>query len=275
MTDETPAPHHVDQTRAHPARIYDYILGGHDNYEVDHTAARQVLSVWPQARTAARVNRAFMRRATHWLAAEAGIDQFLDIGTGIPTEPNLHQVAQDANPAARVVYTDNDPLVLRYAEALMTSTPQGRTSYLHADVTAPHTILEAAELRGTLDLGRPIALSCNALFHFIPDRDTPHEIMETLLKPLAPGSFLALSHGTADFDPEHIGYVQEIYHGQGIPLTTRAKGSIEPFFAGLELVTPGLVAPHRWKPDGDPLTDAEAAALDAEVSQYAAVAQKS
>lgn len=274
MTDETPATPHVDRTRAHPARIYDYILGGHDNYEVDHTAARQVLSVWPQARTAARVNRAFMRRATHWLAAEAGIDQFLDIGTGIPTEPNLHQVAQDANPAARVVYTDNDPLVLRYAEALMTSTPQGRTSYLHADVTAPHTILEAAELRGTLDLDRPIALSCNALFHFIPDRDTPHEIMETLLKPLAPGSFLALSHGTADFDPEHIGYVEEIYHGQGIPLTTRAKGSIEPFFAGLELVTPGLVAPHRWKPDGDPLTDAEAAALDAEVSQYAAVGRK-
>jgi hypothetical protein len=274
VNDETPGPPHVDQTRAHPARIYDYILGGRDNYEVDHSAARQVLSVWPQARTAARVNRAFMRRTTHWLAAEAGIDQFLDIGTGIPTEPNLHQVAQDANPAARIVYTDNDPLVLRYAEALMTSTPQGRTAYLHADVTAPHTILEAAELRGTLDLDRPVALSCNALFHFIPDRDAPHEIMETLLKPLAPGSFLALSHGTVDFDPVHIGRVMEIYHGQGIPLTIRPKDAIEPFFAGLELVAPGLVAPHRWRPDGDPLTEAEAAALDTEVSQYAAVARK-
>ncbi|MFW6693971.1 SAM-dependent methyltransferase [Streptomyces sp. MAR4 CNX-425] len=274
MTDETPGPPHVDRTRAHPARIYDYILGGHDNYEVDHAAARQVLSVWPQARTAARVNRAFMRRATHWLAAEAGIDQFLDIGTGIPTEPNLHQVAQDANPAARVVYTDNDPLVLRYAEALMTSTPQGRTAYLHADVTAPHTILEAAELRSTLDLDRPVALSCNALFHFIPDRDAPHEIMEALLKPLAPGSYLALSHGTVDFAPEHIGRVMEIYHGQGIPLTARPKAAIEPFFAGLEPVAPGLVAPHRWRPDRDAGADSGATALDAEVSQYAAVARK-
>ncbi|WP_326798532.1 SAM-dependent methyltransferase [Streptomyces sp. NBC_01808] len=274
MTDETADPTRVDRTRAHPARIYDYILGGHDNYEVDHTAARQVLSVWPQARTAARVNRAFMRRATHWLAAEAGIGQFLDIGTGIPTEPNLHQVAQDANPAARVVYTDNDPLVLRYAEALMTSTPQGRTAYLHADVTAPHTILDAAELRSTLDLDRPVALSCNALFHFIPDRDAPHQIMETLLKPLAPGSFLALSHATPDFNPEGMAQVQEIYHGQGIPLTIRAKDSITPFLAGLELVTPGLVPPHRWKPDRNPLAGTEAELLDAEVSQYAAVARK-
>jgi SAM-dependent methyltransferase len=253
--------------------MYDYYLGGHDNYQVDHQAAEQVLTTWPHARLAARVNRAYMRRSTRWLAAEAGITQFLDIGTGIPTVPNLHQVAQAADPRARIVYTDNDPIVLRYAEALMKGSPEGRTAYLQADVTSPQSILDASELHSTLDLDKPVALSCNALFHFIPDAVNPHAIVEVLLKALAPGSFLSLSHLTPDFAPEDVNRVVTIYRDRGIPLTDRTKEEIGRFYQGLDFVGPGLVAPHRWMPDGDGAA-ADADAADGNVSQYAGVARK-
>ncbi|MTK32311.1 SAM-dependent methyltransferase, partial [Nocardia seriolae] len=160
MDGETP----VEQP--HTSRIYDYFLGGKDNYEADRQAAEEILRAWPDIRIAARVNRRFMHRSTRFLA-EAGIRQFLDIGTGIPTEPNLHQIAQQVAPDARVVYVDNDPLVLAHARALMTGSEQGATTYIEGDVTDPDAILRDPELLGSLDLSRPVGLSMIALLHFV------------------------------------------------------------------------------------------------------------
>ncbi|MFD4814891.1 SAM-dependent methyltransferase, partial [Streptomyces sp. NPDC058418] len=167
MTAASPKPQ-VDTSKPHPARVYDYLLGGKDNYPVDHEVALKL----PEAsKMDARLNRAFMHRAVAWVA-RSGIDQYLDIGTGIPTEPNLHQIVQGIAPASRVVYTDNDPIVLRHAEALLISTPEGVTDYIEADVRAPQEILDHA--RGLLDFDRPIALSLIALMHFLPDDDDPY-----------------------------------------------------------------------------------------------------
>ncbi|MGW4750413.1 SAM-dependent methyltransferase, partial [Streptomyces sp. NPDC004290] len=187
---------HIDTSRAHPARVYDWLLGGKDNYPVDEAVGE---TLPPEARDAARQNRAFMHRAAAYLAAQ-GVDQFLDIGTGIPTEPNLHQIVQRAVPTARIVYADNDPIVLRHAEALLRSTPEGRTAYIQADAREPEKILAAAG--DTLDFAQPIALSLVALLHLVADEDDPYRIVAELLRPLAPGSCLALSHATGDFDPE-------------------------------------------------------------------------
>ncbi|TVL89428.1 SAM-dependent methyltransferase [Streptomyces sp. SAJ15] len=265
------APGQIDTSRPHPARMYDYYLGGKDHYEVDLQAAAHVLEVYPGIKTCARTNRSFMHRATRWLAAEAGIRQFLDIGTGIPTEPNLHQVAQQVAPDARIVYTDNDPIVLTHAQALLRSTPQGRTAYIQADVREPGRIMSAPELGDTLDLSQPIALSLNALLHFVPDEFKPYEIVQRMLEPLAPGSYLVLSHCTPDFDPATWEKVVEIYRQGGIPAQVRSRKEVEEFFTGLELVEPGVEVPHRWKPDAEA---AAATVTDAEVSFWAGVARK-
>ncbi|MBH5333604.1 SAM-dependent methyltransferase [Streptomyces pactum] len=271
MTADGLAPGQIDTSRPHPARMYDYYLGGKDHYEVDQDAAAHVMAIYPSIKTCARTNRSFMHRATRWLASEAGVRQFLDIGTGIPTEPNLHQVAQAVAPDSRVVYTDNDPIVLAHAQALLHSTPQGRTSYIQADVREPERIVNAPELHETLDLSRPVALSLNALLHFVPDEFKPYDIVGRLVDALPSGSYLVLSHCTPDFDPETWAKVVEIYRQGGIPAQVRSRAEVQEFFEGLELVAPGVEVPHRWRPDDA----AEATGVtDAEVSLYAGVARK-
>jgi hypothetical protein len=241
MTMGTPKPQ-VDTSRPNPARIYDYLLGGKDNYPVDREVGKRMP---PEAKVGAAQNRAFMRRATAW-AARSGISQFLDIGTGIPTEPNLHQIAQEINPKARIVYTDNDPIVLRHAEALLVSTPEGATDYAEVDVREPEKILGHA--RATLDFSEPVALSLLALMHFVPDDDDPYGIVRTLLAALAPGSCLVLSHFTSDFLSQEQNKVAE-YRSSGITLRPRTRAEVGRFFEGLELVEPGLVTAPQWHKD--------------------------
>jgi hypothetical protein len=209
-------------------------------------------------------------RVTRYLAGEVGIRQFLDIGTGIPTSPNLHEVAQGIAPDVRVLYVDNDPIVLAHARALLTGTAAGRTAYLDADLRDPTKILGSAELAETLDLSRPVALSLIALFHFIPDSDDPYGLVRTHLDALPAGSYLALTNFTGDFAPEEAAHAVEVYQRRGIPARERTRAEVERFFDGLELVEPGVQAVHRWRAEsptaGDP--------TDAQVSVYGAVAHK-
>ncbi|MER6399950.1 SAM-dependent methyltransferase [Kitasatospora sp. NPDC001603] len=275
----------------HSARMYDYFLGGITNFAADREAAGQALAALPWVRATARANRAFMHRSTRALA-EAGLDQFLDIGTGIPTSPNLHEIAQRVNPRARVVYVDNDPIVLSHAQALLTGAREGRTAYVEAELTEPAALLAAPGLRDTIDLARPVALSLNAVLHFVPDvpddpgasddPDAPdgpdgaagqraHAIVEHLKAALAPGSALVLSHVTADFAPEEIARLAGIYRAAGAPGQARAHHEIARFFDGWTLLAPGLVPTPRWRPAGPEDT----AVSDTEASLYAAVAIKS
>ncbi|MEU9199262.1 SAM-dependent methyltransferase [Streptomyces sp. NPDC048332] len=237
----------LDTSKAHSARMYDYFLGGKDHFEIDKEAALVAAQAHPGIYVTARENRAFMHRATRVLAQEHGIRQWLDIGTGIPTEPNLHQVAQSVVPDAHVVYADNDPLVLKYAERLMRSTTQGRTAYVQADVTDPDALMSAVEDSGVLDFDRPIALSLNALMHFITDPHDPYAIVRRLLDPLPAGSALAMNHCTPDFDPVTWNKVAEVYTKSGSPVQFRSHGDVRRFFDGLDLVEPGIVCCHRWR----------------------------
>lgn len=249
---ETASPIDLQLDRPHSARMYDYYLGGKDNYEVDRQAAVKVAEILPFIEFTARANRAFMHRATRFLAQQ-GVRQFLDIGTGIPTEPNLHQVAQAVSPQARVVYVDNDPLVLAHARALLVSSPEGRTAYVSSDVTEPQAILDSPQVQETIDLSRPVALSMYALLHFVPDGRDPDGILRILLDALVPGSYLVLSHATLD-DHEHLaGPGEETYRSSGIDLQLRSRDEFARFFDGLALVEPGVVLAHRWRPiDGPP-----------------------
>nr|WP_168723319.1 SAM-dependent methyltransferase [Streptomyces sp. SAT1]ANO41883.1 hypothetical protein A8713_031970 [Streptomyces sp. SAT1] len=248
----------------HSARMYDYFLGGTTNFPADREAAGRALAVFPYARTAARANRGFMRRSVRYLA-ESGIRQFIDIGTGIPTSPNLHEVAQQIAPRARVVYADNDPIVLIHAEALLKGSPEGVTAYVQADVNQPEAILEAA--RKHLDFSQPIALSLNAVLHFVPEG--AHKITDVVKSALPSGSALAVSHLTAEFAPEETSRVTQVYTAAGTPTRARDRDEFAHFFDGWNLVDPGIVPTPRWRPDGssddEPVTDAEA-------SCYAAVA---
>jgi hypothetical protein len=230
----------------HSARMYDVFLGGLTNYKVDREAAAAALQVYPNAITAARHNRSFMRRVVRYLVRERGIRQFLDIGTGVPTQPNLHQVAQDEDPEARVVYADNDPIVLTYARALLTGTPEGTTDYVEADVRDPEKILQYAGR--VLDFEQPVALSVIALFHFLDEADDPFGIARTLVKALPAGSALALSHGTCDLDP-NMQLIAEVYNERGVTTRLRTREEISHFFDGLEMIDPGLVATCDWRPE--------------------------
>ncbi|MCL7425897.1 SAM-dependent methyltransferase [Streptomyces sp. NPDC057806] len=268
MTGTEPAVR-IDTTRPHPARVYDWYLGGKDNYPVDEALGRQIMAIDTGAPRAARSNRCFMQRATRHLAGEAGIRQFLDIGTGIPTEPNLHQIAQSFAPDARVVYVDNDPIVLAHAEALLRGTPEGVTEYLQADAREPGAILEqAARL---LDFDRPIALSLIALLHFVADEDGAQELVDTLVEALAPGSCLVLSCMTADFEPENVRQGIERYAAGGVTLVARTRAEVGGFFKGLDLLEPGIVSVKDWRPD---LARDEAPLGDGPVSLYGGVGRK-
>ncbi|MFG2310457.1 SAM-dependent methyltransferase [Streptomyces sp. NPDC048566] len=230
----------IDTSKAHPARVYDWLLGGKDNYPVDEAVGEKLP---PEAKDAARQNRQFMHRASGWLARQ-GVDQFLDIGTGIPTEPNLHQIVQGVVPTAKVVYTDNDPIVLRHAEALLVSSREGATDYIQADVRQPQQIVEHA--RHILDFTRPVAMSLIALMHFIPDEQDAHGIVRNLVATLPSGSYLVLSHAASDIYPELSAQVTAEYAKGGIKLGFRTRAEVERFFDGLDLVAPGLVTATEW-----------------------------
>ncbi|OEU87028.1 methyltransferase [Streptomyces abyssalis] len=269
----TPGKPEIDTSRPHSARMYDYYLGGKDWYPVDEEAAERVLQVCPQIRRTAETNRAFMHRATRTLAAEHGIRQFVDIGTGIPTSPNLHQVAQEAAPDSRVVYADHDATVLEYAHVLMRSTPEGRTAYINADVRED-AILDSPRLREVIDLDEPVALSLVALLHFVPDDRKPYEIVSGLLDQLASGSFLVLSHCTADFDAAAWMGVKKIYDAGGTAVQLRSKEEVERFFDGLELIDPQVTAAHDWRPEEPVEVTGEEAELLRSAALYAAVGRK-
>ncbi|MFJ3898822.1 SAM-dependent methyltransferase [Streptomyces sp. NPDC090083] len=265
----------IDTSRPHSARMYDYYLGGKDHFDVDKQAAEAVSGVFTGVFVAARENRGFMHRATRVLAREHGIRQWLDIGTGIPTEPNLHQVAQSVVPEARVVYADNDPLVLKYAERLMRSTQQGRTAYVQADVNDPDTLLDSPEVAEILDFDKPIALSLNALLHFVTDDQDPYGLVERLVSVLPSGSALAISHVTADFDPEAWAKVTAIYNEAGTPVKVRSRDEVARFFTGLDLLDPGIAVGHHWRPApmGEQWSEDEAP-TDAKVSLWTGVGIK-
>ncbi|MFJ8444367.1 SAM-dependent methyltransferase [Kitasatospora griseola] len=260
---------HIHQP--HPARMYDYYLGGTTNFAADRAAAGRVLEAFPNARIAAHTNRAFVHRST-FEAAARGIDQFLDIGTGIPTKPNVHEVAQRVNRAAHVVYVDNDPIVLTLVDALMDGTPEGRTEYVQGDLLDPAAILRAAS--EVLDLSRPVALSLNAVLHFVADRPerTAAGIVATLRDGLAPGSLLTISHFTPDFAPDEALRLQNEYRRSGIEAKARTYDEVLALFDGWNLLLPGLVTTPRWRPDTDTGTP-QHSATDAEASCYAGVAQ--
>ena len=253
---------------AHPARVYDYWLGGKDNYAADRVLGDAITEAMPSTVAAARANRAFLGRAVRYLAAEAGIRQFLDIGTGIPTAGNTHEVAQAAAPEARVVYVDNDPIVVAHARALMASHPAGATAYIQADLREPGKILADPALAATLDLGRPVALMLIAILHFFADQDGPRAIVGELLDALPSGSYLAVTHSTADFNQGEISGVAEAARRAGVRYTPRGHDQVAEFFTGLDLVNPGVAPVLAWRPDGEPPRDPHAAYI------YAAVGRK-
>ncbi|MEV4535049.1 SAM-dependent methyltransferase [Asanoa sp. NPDC049518] len=268
MTDGVAA--QLNSDRPHPARVYDYLLGGKDNFEADRAAAAQGLRANPHSRIPPRENRAFLRRVVRHLAAEAGIRQFLDIGTGIPTSPNVHEVAQGVTPDARVVYVDNDPMVLVHARALLASSPQGRTEYLDADLRDVDALLASPALRSTIDLDQPVGLLLIAIMHFVGDDDDPHGIVRRLLDALPSGSYLALSHLTGDFDAAAWEGVAAVYRRNGVTMQVRSKPDIERFFTGLDLVEPGVRVLPAWRPDAD----AGEPPTDTQVSVYGGLARK-
>ncbi|KUL45674.1 methyltransferase [Streptomyces violaceusniger] len=278
MSRELPNALNLRTDKAHSARMYDFYLGGKDNYEADREAAFKVAAAYPGIFVCARENREFMHRATRMLARDYGIRQWLDIGTGIPTKPNLHEVAQSVAPEARIVYVDNDPIVLVHAQTLLSSSAEGRTAYIRADVNEPDAILRSPELIETLDLTKPVALSLNALMHFVTDAQDAHGIVRRLMDALPSGSALALSHCTPDFDPQTWQKVTDIYDRAGTPVQFRGKAAVADFFADLDLIEPGIVVGHRWRPSAGSGGDASgdgSAPSDADVSLWVGVGLKS
>jgi hypothetical protein len=251
--------------------MYDYLLGGKDHFAIDRETMEVGLRSWPAVRVYARENRNFLARAVEYLTREAGVRQFLDIGTGLPSANNVHEVAQRITPEARVVYVDNDPLVLSHAKALLTSHPAGRTAYIHADLREPQAILRHPVVRDTLDFSQPIALMLVAILHFIPDSDDPAGIVAALMSALPPGSYLVSSHVTAELDPDGVGGLERAYRSAGLWAGARDEADFgRMFFSGLELVPPGLVLISEWRAASHdaPLP------LASEVSANGAVARK-
>lgn len=248
---EQPPQTQVNPNVPHPARIYDYLLGGKDHYAADRAAAEETIRRAPQVRESARANRAWMRRAVRYLAGQ-GVRQFLDIGTGIPTSPNLHEVAQQVSPDCRVVYADNDPVVLAHARALLSSSPEGRTAYIQADLRRPDQILQAPELWQTLDRDRPVALMLCAILHFVRDEEEPGRLVAAFRDALPPGSYLALSHTTNDIQPQRAADAAAVYGERRAAalMVPRPLNQVEAFFDGFDLVEPGVVQLPRWHPDG-------------------------
>jgi hypothetical protein len=237
-----------DTSVAHQARVYDYLLGGKDNYAADRAAAEALLAVYPGAPSTARANRAFLGRAVRFLTAEAGIRQFLDIGTGIPTAGNTHEIAQAIAPETRVVYVDYDPVVLAHARALLDSHEAGATEYIEADLRDTGTILAGAA--SVLDFSRPVAVTLAAVLHAIPDADDPYAIVARLLDAVPSGSYLAISHAASDLlDRETMQGFANSWNNRGQQhITWRTREQVAGFFTGTDLVEPGLVRVDEWRP---------------------------
>jgi S-adenosyl methyltransferase len=261
------APAGIDTSTAHIARVYNYWLGGKDNYAPDREAAAQVIEAYPPIRASVRAQRAFLLRAVSYLAAEAGLRQFLDIGTGLPSADNTHEVAQRAAPGARIVYVDNDPIVLAHARALLTSSPDGATAYLDADLRDTGRILHAAG--GILDFDEPVAVMLVGVLHCIPDEHAPARLVQQLLAGVPPGSYLVVAHPASDIHTAQIGDAATRFNRvMDDEVTLRTHAEVGRFLAGLDLVEPGLVQLHRWRPD------AEGPEPDGELANYGAVARK-
>ena len=258
----------IDTTVAHQARIYDYWLGGKDNFAVDREAAEQAIAAYPAILRGVRAQRAFLARAVRYLVEQAGVRQFLDIGTGIPTANNTHEVAQASAPEARIVYVDNDPMVLAHARALLTSSPEGATAYLDADLRDPEKILAgAADL---LDFRRPVAVMLVGILQLIPDADDPYAIVARLLAAVPSGSWLAVYHPASDIDQQRVAEAVRRVNARSAGTTTlRSHQEITRFFAGLQLLEPGLVQVQRWRPGAAAPDDAE------QIAAYAGLARKS
>jgi hypothetical protein len=234
----------------HVARVYDYWLSGKDNFAADRIAGDETIAAFPGIRLSAQANRAFLRRTVRYLASSEGIRQFLDIGTGLPTADNTHEVSQGVAPDSRVVYVDNDPLVLAHARALLTSSPQGVTAYLDADLRDTGTILEQAAK--TLDFNRPVAIMLLAMLHYIPDLPQARRIVAQLLEAVPAGSFLVISHAGTDLLPEDVAAFEKSFNAHlsaDEHHTARSRDVVTGFFDGLQLVEPGLVRVSDWRPD--------------------------
>ncbi|MGP4024284.1 SAM-dependent methyltransferase [Actinomadura sp. 3N407] len=259
----------IDTSVPHSARVWNYLLGGKDNYEVDQQAAEQFRAMFPQITDIALADRAFLGRSVRYLAGEAGIRQFLDIGTGLPTMDNTHEVAQRAAPGSRIVYVDNDPLVLTHARALLRSSPEGACDYIHADLREPDGILEQAA--ATLDFGRPVAIMLLGIMHFVHDDGEARRLLGRLMDAVPSGSHLAITHATLDFDEGATAQAeaQEDWNEKSAnPMVPRTREAIVRFFDGLELLEPGVVSMSRWRPEHTPW------GLPDEVAGYAAVGRK-
>jgi hypothetical protein len=256
-----------DTTVSHSARIWNYWLGGKDNFAADRQAGDKVAAMLPSIVAQARADRAFLGRAVRYLTGEAGIRQFLDIGTGLPTADNTHQVAQRVAAESRIVYADNDPLVLAHARALLTSTSQGACDYVEGDLHDPDTILAAAAR--TLDFAEPVALMLLGIVHHIPDTDEAYSIVRRLIAALAPGSALVINHSTSAVSGAAMEEAVRHWNQVGTPsMTLRSPLQIARFFDGLDLLAPGVVSCSRWRPDPGP------SAGEAEVDEFCGVARK-
>ncbi len=258
----------LDTTVSHSARIWNYWLGGKDNYAVDREAGDKVAAMLPSIVAQARADRAFLGRAVRYLADEEGIRQFLDIGTGLPTADNTHQVAQRVAPEARIVYADNDPLVLTHARALLTSSPEGACDYVDGDLREPGKIL--AQAARTLDFGKPVALMLLGILHHIPDTGQAYSIAGDLVAALTPGSFLTINHSTSAVHGAAMEEAVAHWNKVGTPsMTLRTPQQITRFFDGLDLLPPGVVSCSRWRPA---LT--QAGGQPTEVDEFCGVARK-
>ena len=249
MADDSPASTQrpgIDTSVSHSARIWNYWLGGKDNFPVDREVGEQILSFVPELVHSARADRQFLARAVRYLAGAAGIRQFLDIGTGIPTANNTHEVAQAEAPEAKVVYVDNDPVVLAHARALLTSGPDGATAYVDADLRDTGQIV--AQAAATLDFSAPLAVMLVSVLHVIPDRDQPHAIVARLMDAAAPGSFLCISHPASDIDHAAVEGARQYNSLAGQPARLRDRADVGHFFDGLELAEPGVVPLPHWRP---------------------------
>jgi hypothetical protein len=257
----------LDTSVPHIARVYDYWLGGKDNFAADRVVAEQVIATLPEIRLSVRAQRAFLGRAVHYLAAEAGIRQFLDIGTGLPSANNTHEVAQRVAPESRVVYVDNDPIVLLHARSLLTSHAAGATAYVDADLRDLGAILTRAT--AVLDFSRPVAVMLLGVLHCIPDEDDPAALVARLMEAMPPGSYLVISHPASDVATTQMATSMRAYNDQAaVPLTARSHAEVTRFFAGLDLIDPGVVQVHRWR------AGAGAPGITRNLPNYGALARK-
>lgn len=255
MTGEPPPPgSRIDTSTPHAARMWNYWLGGKDYYDVDRVAGDQFSAAFPDIVHIARLSRHLIARIVRYMVNEAGVRQFLDVGTGLPTVDNTHEVAQRADPTCRVVYVDNDPLVLTHARALLVGTPEGATDYIEADLREPETIIAAAAK--TLDLTQPVTLMLMGIVGFISDEDDAHGIVARLMDALPSGSYLALWDGVNVVTGDSLDQAQDDYNEtDAVPYALRTREQFTAFFEGLELVEPGIVSVPLWRPDPDPLAD--------------------